>query len=226
VQVTRNKTQARRELAKTYLQEAARDDLSWHSRSEAGFDAAYLLALVLLGEEQAEGYEHPDPAALVAVATELGWSTAAVEAAIFQIEHRYDPAYQTQWYRPDGEPYTASQIRKNSPFAALMALAQRLQAADDSAQRKRDATPRNLTVVYTATVAEPFIPLESVNRPTVTTDEAAYYLNRKAQTLRIWACRENGPTRPLRIYGRLAWSVSDIRRLLGVAAIPKKQISD
>ncbi len=57
-------------------------------------------------------------------------------------------------------------------------------------------------------------PLEQVTRPAVTTAEAAYYLNRKSQTLRAWACLENGPLRPIRIHGRLAWQVADIKRLL------------
>ena len=59
-----------------------------------------------------------------------------------------------------------------------------------------------------------FPPLEQVTRPTVPTDAAAYYLNRQPQTLRAWACLENGALRPLRISGRLAWRVSDIRALL------------
>lgn len=46
------------------------------------------------------------------------------------------------------------------------------------------------------------------------TDEAAAALNRRPQTLRKWAGRENGPIRPVRINGRLAWKVSDIRALL------------
>lgn len=62
-----------------------------------------------------------------------------------------------------------------------------------------------------------FPPLESVNRPTVPTPQAAYYLNRAQQTLRIWACREDGPLRPIRVNGRLAWSVAEIKRLLTVA---------
>ena len=68
-------------------------------------------------------------------------------------------------------------------------------------------------------VSEPqqFPPLEQVNRPTVPTEQAAYYLNRKPQTCRAWACLENGPIRPLRISGRLAWPVSELRRVLGVA---------
>lgn len=57
-------------------------------------------------------------------------------------------------------------------------------------------------------------PLELVTRPTVPTDAAAYYLNRAPQTLRAWACLENGPIRPIRINGRLAWRVSDIKQLL------------
>jgi hypothetical protein len=62
-----------------------------------------------------------------------------------------------------------------------------------------------------------FVPLEHLARPTVTTREAGYYLNRSEQTLRIWACKENGAIRPIRINGRLAWSVADIKRVLGVA---------
>lgn len=62
-----------------------------------------------------------------------------------------------------------------------------------------------------------FVPLEQVTTPTVTTDAAAHYLNRQPQTLRIWACKENGAIRPIRINGRLAWRVSDIKRVLGMA---------
>ena len=62
-----------------------------------------------------------------------------------------------------------------------------------------------------------FAPLDRETRETVETDTAAYHLNRKPQTLRAWACLENGPIRPLRINGRLAWRVADLKRLLGVA---------
>ena len=65
-----------------------------------------------------------------------------------------------------------------------------------------------------AYIPQPFIPLEQVTRPTLPTDEAAYYLNRKPQTLRAWACLENGALRPIRINGRLAWKVSEIKALL------------
>ena len=59
-------------------------------------------------------------------------------------------------------------------------------------------------------------PLEEVTRPTVPTDQAAYYLARKPQTLRGWASLENGPLRPLRVHGRLGWPVAGIKSLLGV----------
>jgi hypothetical protein len=65
--------------------------------------------------------------------------------------------------------------------------------------------------------AQNFAQLGHVNRPTVETASAAFYLNRRPQTLRGWACLENGPLRPLRVHGRLAWPVSEIKRILGVA---------
>jgi hypothetical protein len=67
--------------------------------------------------------------------------------------------------------------------------------------------------------ATQFPPLDRENRATLPTDGAAYHLNRASQTLRLWACHENGPLRPMRINGRLAWSVADIRRVLGVGAV-------
>ncbi|WP_293008136.1 helix-turn-helix domain-containing protein [Nitrosomonas sp.] len=61
-----------------------------------------------------------------------------------------------------------------------------------------------------------FPPLEQVTRTILTTEEAAHYLNRRPQTLRAWACLENGALRPVRINGRLAWPVSEIKKILGV----------
>jgi hypothetical protein len=60
-------------------------------------------------------------------------------------------------------------------------------------------------------------PLEQHTRSNLTTEEAAFYLNRRPQTLRAWACYENGPLRPTRTGDMLAWSVTEIRRVLGVA---------
>ena len=51
------------------------------------------------------------------------------------------------------------------------------------------------------------------------TPEAAFHLNRKNQTLRIWAMRETYPPglKPMRVNGRLSWPVAGIRAALGVA---------
>ena len=57
-------------------------------------------------------------------------------------------------------------------------------------------------------------PLDEVTNLTVKTAAAAYYLDRQPQTLRQWACLENGAIRPIRINGRLAWKTADIRNLL------------
>ena len=61
-----------------------------------------------------------------------------------------------------------------------------------------------------------FPPLELVTQPTVPTEQAGFYLNRKPQTMRSWACLENGAIRPIRINGRLAWPVREIKKVLGV----------
>ena len=62
-----------------------------------------------------------------------------------------------------------------------------------------------------------FTPLALETRAAVDTATASYHLNRKPQTLRGWACLENGPLRPIRVHGRLAWPVAEIRRVLGVS---------
>ena len=60
-----------------------------------------------------------------------------------------------------------------------------------------------------------FASLDRETRTAVDTECAAFHLIRKPQTLRIWASRENGPLRPLRVHGRLLWPVAEIRRLVG-----------
>lgn len=61
-------------------------------------------------------------------------------------------------------------------------------------------------------------PLERETRANLSTPEAAFHLNRAQQTLRLWAMREDGPIRPFRVNGRLAWPVADLRRILHVSA--------
>ena len=69
-------------------------------------------------------------------------------------------------------------------------------------------------------VGSSFPPLELVNKPNLTTAEAAFYLNRAPQTLRAWACLENFPAglRCRRIGGLLAWPTVQVKVLSGVPA--------
>ena len=78
---------------------------------------------------------------------------------------------------------------------------------------------KTATTQLPAISAAQFPPLEQVTRPTLPTNAAAYYLNRQPQTLRAWACLENGAMRPIRVNGRLAWPVAAIRELLQGGAI-------
>jgi hypothetical protein len=71
--------------------------------------------------------------------------------------------------------------------------------------------------MQTATV-QSFTPLALETRTAIPTDAAAHHINRKPQTLRAWACRNDGPIRPVRIKGRLAWHVSELRALLDGSA--------
>jgi len=51
----------------------------------------------------------------------------------------------------------------------------------------------------------------------VPTEQAAYYLHRKPQTLRKWAVYDGtGPIRAIRCNGRLLWPLDQIRFALGV----------
>ncbi len=63
-----------------------------------------------------------------------------------------------------------------------------------------------------------FPDIRTESRTHVATYIAAHWLGRQNQTLRGWACLENGPLRPIRVSGKLAWPVAEIRRLLGVPA--------
>jgi hypothetical protein len=62
------------------------------------------------------------------------------------------------------------------------------------------------------------VPLAHEVRTALPTNEAAFHLNRADQTLRLWAMRQDGPLLPVRVNGRLAWPVAELRRVLGVAA--------
>jgi hypothetical protein len=79
----------------------------------------------------------------------------------------------------------------------------------------------NCTVIDAIAAAVPltmeqpvYTELGRENRTVIDTNAAAFHLGRKPQTLRKWACFEDGPLRPIRIHGRLAWNVADIKRLV------------
>lgn len=64
-------------------------------------------------------------------------------------------------------------------------------------------------------VIKSFPTIESETRTHVSTECAAFHLNRQQQTLRGWAISPLQKTiKPIRINKRLAWPVADIRRLL------------
>jgi len=62
-------------------------------------------------------------------------------------------------------------------------------------------------------------PLDQETRAHLPTPEAAIHLNRAQQTLRIWAMRQNGPLLPIRVNGRLAWPVRELRRVLQLEVV-------
>lgn len=65
-----------------------------------------------------------------------------------------------------------------------------------------------------STIKADFPPLDRETRERVDTDTAAFHLCRSSKTLRNWSAMDCGPIKPAKISGRLAWSVSDLRRLL------------
>ena len=62
-----------------------------------------------------------------------------------------------------------------------------------------------------------FVPLDRETRTCVDTKTAAYHLGRQPQTLRGHASREVGPIRAIRVGGRLAWPVAELKKALGLA---------
>jgi hypothetical protein len=61
-------------------------------------------------------------------------------------------------------------------------------------------------------------PLTLETRAALPTPEAAFHLNRAEQTLRLWAMRNDGPIKCLRVHGRLQWPVDAIKKAMGVTA--------
>lgn len=66
------------------------------------------------------------------------------------------------------------------------------------------------------TISNKFQSIDQITLAAVPTEQAAFYLNRRPQTLRAWAMKDGGLIRPMRINGRLAWPVKEIRKILGL----------
>ena len=77
------------------------------------------------------------------------------------------------------------------------------------------STNQGVRIMAAKTIQPVSLALET--RAALPTPEAAFHLNRAEQTLRLWAMRGSGPLQCRRINGRLAWPVSELCRLLGVA---------
>ncbi len=65
-----------------------------------------------------------------------------------------------------------------------------------------------------------FVPLALEQRTHVSTAVMCVHIGRQQQTARQWASAETYPPgmKPIRVMGRLAWSVAAIRAVLGVSA--------
>jgi hypothetical protein len=114
--------------------------------------------------------------------------------------------------QPQGDAETNTQAR-----AAFRAFLDALHnVAHPDAQTARDSAREATGPVLPN--APPYPPLALVTKPNLTTAELAYYLDRAPQTLRTWACRENGPIRPKRIGGILAWSTAEAKVLTGATS--------
>jgi uncharacterized membrane protein len=98
--------------------------------------------------------------------------------------------------------------------ASLAEAQQRVETEHMAATTAMSREPAPLLEIRDFVDQAPFPPLESETRTHVSTACAAYHLGRVPQTLRTWACFETGPLRPIRINGRLAWPVADLKQVL------------
>ena len=84
------KSQGRRTIADSFMKDAQREATPWRSRADFAFEAVYLYALSVLGE-QADVYEHPDARVLTAAAEKLHLTAEQVGPVVEYLAHRYDP---------------------------------------------------------------------------------------------------------------------------------------
>ena len=72
------------------MRDAQREATPWRSRADLAFEAVYLYALTVLGD-QADDYAHPDPAVLTAAAKMRMMTEDEIGAAVAYLQHRFDP---------------------------------------------------------------------------------------------------------------------------------------
>lgn len=102
---------------------------------------------------------------------------------------------------------------------ATPALLQKPQGhpTDDAPAMRRSIPPMAAQFTLAPGWPSDYLPLHLETRSHVSTKVMCVHLSRAEQTARIWACKENGPLRPVRVNGRLMWSVAGIRLALGEA---------
>ena len=61
-------------------------------------------------------------------------------------------------------------------------------------------------------------PISKVTAPTVGADQAAFYLNRKPETLRKYAKMETPPIKPVKYGRQYLFRVADIKAIVGADA--------
>ncbi len=64
-----------------------------------------------------------------------------------------------------------------------------------------------------------FTPLHKEIRTHISTEECAFFLCLKPQTLRSWGCESieyDAPIKPIKFGNKLLWRVSDIKKILEI----------
>ena len=80
------------------------------------------------------------------------------------------------------------------------------------------ATEHSADTLHAVSSPQQFPPLEQVTKPNLTTKEFCFYANLAEQTAWVYACKEIGPVRPIRIGRRLNWPTKAVKQLCGVPA--------
>jgi hypothetical protein len=105
-------------------------------------------------------------------------------------------------------------LSEESKASATPAQTPPAHGSDSSSQRNKAPPPQ---FALARGWPADYLPLHLETRTHVSTKLMCVHFGVKEQTARIWACKENGPLRPIRVNGRLMWPVAGIRLALGEA---------